>query len=63
MDRKSCFWQVDPKLDAQELLVFITSWERVFTWKVMPYNVTNATTIFQELKNKVLSIPHFPLVV
>ena len=42
--------------NAQELLAFITPQWRVFKWKVMPLGVTNASALFQELMNKILSI-------
>ena len=57
MDRRSGFWQVDLTPNAQELLAFITPPGRVFKWKVMPFGVANAPALFQELMNKILSIP------
>ena len=42
--------------NAQERLAFITPQGRVFKWKVMPFGVANATALFQELMNKILSI-------
>ena len=56
MDKRSGFWQVDLTPNAQELLVLITPQGRVFKWKVMPFGVANARTLFQELMNKTLSI-------
>ena len=56
MDKRSGFWQMDLRPNAQELLAFITPQERVFKWKVMPIGVANATTLFQELMDKILSI-------
>ena len=56
MDKRSGFWQVDLKPDAQELLAFITPQGRVFKWKVMPFGVANAPALFQQLKNKIPSI-------
>ena len=42
--------------NAQELFAFITPQGRVFRWKVMPFGVANATALFQELMNKILSL-------
>ena len=56
MDKRSGFWQVDLTPNAQELLAFITPQRGVFKWKVMPFGVANAPALFQELKNKILSI-------
>ena len=55
MDKLSGFWQVDLTPNAQELLAFITPQGRVFRWKVMPFGVANAPTLFQKLMNKILS--------
>ena len=57
MDERSGFWQVDLTPNAQELLAIITPQKRVFKWKVMPFGVANAAALFQELMNKILSIP------
>ena len=56
MHKRSGFWQVDLTPNAQELLAFITPQGRVFKWKVTPFGVANARTLFQELRNKILSI-------
>ena len=56
MDKRSGSWQVDLTPNAQELLAFITPQGRVFKWKVMPFGVANAPALFQELRNKILSI-------
>ena len=56
MDKRSRFWQVDLTPNAQELLALITPQGRVFKWKVMPFGVASASTLFQELMNKILSI-------
>ena len=56
MNNRSGFWQVDLTPNDQELLAFITPQGRVFKWKVMPFGVANATALFQELVNKILSI-------
>ena len=42
--------------NAQDLLACITPQRRVFKWKVMPFGVANASALFQELMNKILSI-------
>ena len=54
MDKRSGFWQVDLTRAAPELLAFVTSKGRVFRWKVMPFGVTNAPALFQELMNRIL---------
>ena len=56
MDKGTGFWQVDLTPSAQELLAFISPQGRVFKWKVMPFAVANAPSLFQELMNKMLSI-------
>ena len=62
MDKGTGFWQVDPTSTAQELLAFVTPNGRVFRWKVMPFGVTNAPALLQELINKILYIlRHRPL--
>ena len=47
---------MDLRLNAQELLAFITPQQRVFKWKVMPFGVAKATALFQELMNRIPSI-------
>ena len=54
--RWTSFWQEDLTRAAQELLAFVTPKGGVFRWKVMPFGVTNAPALFQELMNKVLHI-------
>ena len=56
MDKHSGFWQVDLPRAAHELLALVTPKGRVFRWKVMPFGVTNAPALFQELMNKSLYI-------
>ena len=56
MDKRSGFWQVDLTAATQELLALITPKGRVFIWKVIPFGVTNAPALFQELMNKILYI-------
>ena len=56
IDKPSGFWQVDLTAAAKELLAFITRKGRVFEWKVIPFGVTNAPALFQELRNKILDI-------
>ena len=63
MDKQSGFWQVDLEPSAQELPSFITPQGRVLKWMVMPFGVANAPARFQELMNKILSIPRRRLVV
>ena len=47
---------MDLTLNAQELLAFINPQGRVFKWRVMPFGVANAPTLFQELMQTILSI-------
>ena len=54
MDKCSGFWQVDLTRAAQELLAFVNPEGPVFCWKVMPFGVANAPTLFQELMNNIL---------
>ena len=56
MDKCSGFCQVDLTRAAQELLALVTSKGCVFRWKVMPFRVANAPTLFQELMDKILYI-------
>ena len=56
MDKGSGLWQVDLTPNAQELLAFIGPQGRVFKWKVIPFGLANARTLFQELMNQILSI-------
>ena len=56
MDIRSGFWQVDLTSAAQELLAVINPKGSVFKWKVMPFGVVNAPTLFQEIMNKNLYI-------
>ena len=56
MDKRSGFWQVHLTTATHELLAFLTPKGRVFKWKVMPFGVLNAPTLFQELMNKIWSI-------
>ena len=42
--------------NAHELLASNTPQGREFKWKIMPFGVTNAPALFQELMNKILSI-------
>ena len=56
IDKRSGFWQVDLTPNAQELLAFITLQQRMFKWKVMPFNMANAPALFQELMNKILFV-------
>ena len=49
--------KVDLTRAARKLLAFVTAKGRVFRWKVMPFGVTNAPALFQELMNTILYIP------
>ena len=56
MDKCSGFWQVDLMRTAQELLAFVSPEGCIFRCKVMPFGVTDAPALFQELRNKILYI-------
>ena len=56
MDKRSGVWQVDLTQAAQELPSFVSPEGRVFCWKVMPFGVSNAPALFQEVTNKILYI-------
>ena len=56
MDNRSCFWQVDLTVAAQELLACITPKGPVFKWKVIPFGVANTPALSQELMTKILYI-------
>ena len=56
MDKRCGFWQVDRTPNAKELPAFITPHRRLVKWKVTPFGVPNAPALFQELRNKILSI-------
>ena len=56
MDKRSGFWQVDLTAAAQDLLASIPPKDPVFKWHVMPFGVTNAPALFQELMNEILYI-------
>jgi hypothetical protein len=54
LDMRSRFWQVELTLRAQELTAFILPNGRVYKWRVMPFGLSNAPGVFQELMNKVI---------
>ena len=54
VDLRSGFWQVELTERAKDLLAFVTPKGRVYKWNVMPFGVSSAPAIFQELMNKVL---------
>ena len=56
MDKRSGFWQVDLTPKAHELLALIILRGRAFKWKVMPFGVANPAALFEELRNKILSL-------
>ena len=64
MDKRSGFGQLHVSRAAQELLAFVNPKGRVFCCKAMPFGVTNAPALFQELMNKIVYIlrrrPWFP---
>ena len=63
MEKHGGFWQVELTPNAYELLAFITPQWRVYKWNVMPFGVTNAPALFQELMKRLLSIlRHRPVV-
>ena len=54
LDLRSGFWQVELTERAKDLLAFVTPKGRVYKWNVMPFGVSSAPAVFQELMNKVL---------
>ena len=46
---------MDPTPNAQDLLAFITPQGKVFKWKVIPFGVASAPTLFQGLMGKIRS--------
>lgn len=54
MDMRSGFWQVTLSKRAQELSSFVIPNGRVFKWKIMPFGLSNAPGVFQELMMKAL---------
>ena len=56
LDMRSGFWQVSLSERARELCSFITPSGRVFKPLVMPFGLSNAPPIFQELMEKVIAI-------
>ena len=56
LDMRSGFWQVELTMRARELTAFCLYNGRVFRWKVMPFGLSNAPGIFQELMMKVISL-------
>lgn len=54
MDMRSGFWQVTLSKNAQDLSSFVIPNGRVFKWKIMPFGLSNAPGVFQELMMKAL---------
>jgi hypothetical protein len=54
MDMRSGFWQVELTRRAQELSAFTIPSGRVFMWRIMPFGLSNAPGVFQELMMKAL---------
>ena len=46
MDKRSAFSQGDLTRAGQEMLAFVTLKGGIFSWKVMPFTVTNAPAFF-----------------
>ena len=55
LDMRSGFWQVSLTPQAQDLCAFIIPSGRVFKPLVMPFGLSNAPPIFQELMEKVIA--------
>ena len=56
MDKRSGFWQVDLTERAKEMIVFITPQGRIFKWRAVPFGMSNAPTLFQEMMSQVLCL-------
>ena len=54
LDMRSGFWKVSLSPEAQNLCAFITPSGRIFKPLVMPFGLSNAPPIFQELMEKVV---------
>ena len=53
MDKRSGFWQVELTERAKDMMAFITPQGRIFKWPVMPFGISNAPTLFQEMMSQV----------
>ena len=56
LDLRSGFWQVELTERTKDLLAFVTPNGRIYRWNVMPFGVSSAPAVFQELMNKLLTI-------
>ena len=56
MDKTSGFWQVDLTERAKDMMAFITPQGRIFKWRVMPFGISNAPALFQEMMSQVLCL-------
>ena len=54
-DKRSGFWQVELKKQAQDLSAIVAPNCQVFKLKAMPFGLTNAPAPFQELMNQVVA--------
>ena len=55
LDLRSGFWQVDLTKRAADLLCFKLPNGRIFQWQVMPFGVSSAPAVFQELMGQVMA--------
>ena len=56
MDKWSVFWHIDLTKHAQDLTAFIAPDGRVYKWRVMPFDITNAPALFQDLVNQIIAL-------
>lgn len=56
LDMRSGFWQVSLSSRASDLCSFITPSGRVYKPLVMPFGLSNAPTIFQEMMEKMIAL-------
>jgi hypothetical protein len=54
LDMRSGFWQVDLSPRAQTLTSFVVPSGRCYRWKVMPFGLSQAPGVFQELMMRLL---------
>ena len=56
MDNRSSFWHVDLTERANDMMAFITPQGQIFMWRVMPFGISNAPALFQEMMSQVLCL-------
>jgi len=58
LDLLNGYWQVPLSPEAQDKTAFIT-WDGLWKWKVLPFELTSAPATFQRLMEQVLSGLHW----